>query len=138
MDDNCIFCNIDKNRENEEIIWENDEFIAFLDKRPIKPGHTLLIPKKHADFLFNLDDETYHKIMKTAKKLYNPLRKAMNSRTMGILLSGFEVLHVHLHLVPRDKPGEYNAGLKEASKEELHAVAEKIRDEIKKAGIVGI
>jgi histidine triad (HIT) family protein len=135
MVDSCVFCNISKNRDKEEIIWEDEEFIAFLDRKPIKPGHTLIIPKKHVDFLFNLDDKTYHKLMAIAKKLYNPLIRAMGSKTVGIALSGFEVLHVHLHLVPRDKSGEFNILPKEASKEELHAVADKVRAEIQKAGI---
>lgn len=135
MVESCIFCNIPKNRDKEEIIWEDGEFIAFLDRKPIKPGHILIIPKKHVEFLFDVDYETYIKMMMVAKKLSIPLIKALKSKTVGILLSGFEVLHVHIHLVPRDKPGEFNVMQKEASREELHEVAEKIREEIKKQGI---
>lgn len=135
MGEKCIFCDIPNNRDKEEIVWEDDEFIAFLDRKPIKPGHILIIPKKHVEFLFDVDYETYIKLMMAAKKLSGPLIKAVGSKTVGILLSGFEVLHVHLHLVPRDKPGEFNAVQKEASKEELHEVGEKIRAEIGKAGI---
>jgi histidine triad (HIT) family protein len=129
---NCPFCSISENRAQEEIVWEDKDFIAFLDKKPIKPGHILIIPRKHVKFLFDLDYNTYIKLMTIARKLSDPLIKAMKSKTAGILLSGFEVLHVHLHVVPRNEPGEFMGNPKEASREELHRVAEKIRAEIRK------
>jgi histidine triad (HIT) family protein len=137
MEKKCIFCNFKETRLNEEVIWENEEFIAFLDKRPVKPGHTLLIPKKHIDFLFNLDDESYHRILNVAKRLYQPIIKATGSRTMGMKLSGFTVFHAHIHLIPRDRSGEtfFQTIPPEADKKELREIGDRIRAEIKKIGM---
>jgi len=129
--ENCVFCNI-KDKEDEEIIWENKDFIAFLDKKPITPGHVLLVTKKHVRFLMDTWNELFIKIMKIAKYLNEPIKNAVKSKTVGIMLSGFEVEHVHIHLVPRNKPGEFQNPQEEASKEELNRIADKIRGEIER------
>ena len=65
----CKFCDIINGKIDDYKIWENDKFLAFLDRSPANPGHCMLIPKKHVDYFFDLDDELYHELFKTAKKL---------------------------------------------------------------------
>ncbi len=127
----CTFCEIINKKKDDPIIYENDNFIVIPSLRAICPGHILVIPKKHTDFLFNMQDDEYLELMKLAKKIGKSLQKAYNSKTTGIMLNGFEVLHVHLHLVPRSKFGEIDfKKTKELTKKELQYTAKKIKKEI--------
>jgi histidine triad (HIT) family protein len=98
--DNCRFCQIAQKKVQDYIIYEDEKFMAFLDANPAKPGHCMLIPKKHTDYFFDLEDELYLGLFKTAKKLSEPLRKAMGAKRIGIAVVGFDVPHAHLHLIP--------------------------------------
>ena len=109
-------------------ISENEEFLAFLDIRPINPGHTLVIPKKETDYIFDMEDEALGKLMIYAKKVARAIKKAVPCERVGVMVAGLEVRHVHIHLVPIFGVGDLNfAKAKPASPEELKAVAEKIR-----------
>ena len=124
----CIFCEIIKNKEKEPIIYEDANFIVLPSLRAICPGHIMVIPKEHTDFLFNMKDNEYLELMKLAKKIGKSLQKAYKSKTTGIMLNGLEVLHVHLHLVPRSKFGELDLkNPKELTKKELQRTADKIK-----------
>lgn len=96
----CIFCDIAQHKREDYVVWEDEKFMAFLDINPANPGHCMLIPKNHVDYFFNLDDELYYGLFRTAKKLSEPLRLAMNAKRIGIAVVGFDVPHAHLHLVP--------------------------------------
>jgi len=98
--DNCRFCQIAQKKVQDFVFWEDEDFIAFLDANPAKPGHCMIIPKKHTDYFFDLDDELYLKLFKVAKKLSEPLRKAMDAKRIGLAVVGFDVPHAHLHLIP--------------------------------------
>ncbi len=109
-------------------ILENEKFLAFLDVRPINPGHTLVIPKQEVDYIFDLEDDLLGELVKFAKKAAIPIRKAMPCRKVGMMVAGLEVPHVHIHLVPIFEVGDLNfAKARSASNEELAAAAEKIR-----------
>jgi histidine triad (HIT) family protein len=82
------------------IIAENDEFIAFLDVFPLAKGHTLVVPKKEVDYIFDLDDETYSGLQKFAKQVSHKVRKAIPCERIGVAVIGLEVPHTHIHLVP--------------------------------------
>ena len=131
-DPNCIFCKIGKKEINpERTVWENEDFLAFVDLRPVKDGHLLIIPKDHTDHIFDLDDEKYSEIFQIAKQLSVPLQKAMGSKRVGIVVEGFGIAHCHVHLVPIDKGGELDSkNAHEKDSEELRRVAEKIREAI--------
>ena len=81
-------------------VAEDENFLAFLDIFPVAKGHTLVIPKKEVDYLFDLDDELYLGLQLFAKKVAEGLKKAVPCVKVGILVLGLEVPHAHIHLVP--------------------------------------
>lgn len=109
-------------------ILEDEQYLAFLDIRPINPGHTLVIPKKEIDYLFDLDDELLSGLFIFAKKAAKMIRQAVPCKKVGVMVAGIEVPHAHVHLVPIFEIGDLNfAKAKPASTEELAKIAEKIR-----------
>ncbi len=108
-------------------VAENEDFIAFLDIMPNALGHTLVVPKKEVDKLFDLDDETYAKLFQYSKKVAEALEKAVACERVGLSVIGLEVPHVHVHLIPLNTMADATFGKKEKlSPEEFKAVAEKI------------
>jgi histidine triad (HIT) family protein len=127
----CIFCKIIAGEIPGARIWEDEDFFAFLDINPMNPGHTLLVPKKHHEYLFDVGDPLYSKIFAAAKMLSKPIRKAMGAKRIGVVVEGFLVPHVHIHLVPLHHGGELSfARSKKATPGELDEAAEKIRKEL--------
>ena len=82
------------------IIDENEDFIAFLDVFPLAKGHTLVVPKKEVDYIFDLDEQTYIGLQKFAKKIALKVEKAITCERIGVAVIGLEVPHTHIHLVP--------------------------------------
>ena len=123
----CIFCKIIDGEIPVVKIFEDKKYFAFLDMNPINPGHTLLIPKKHTDYLFDLSDDEYSELMLKAKHLAKILKNKLKSKKIGLIVEGFGVSHVHIHLIPINSMGELNQKrTKPMNKEELNKVAEKI------------
>ena len=81
-------------------ILEDDLFLAFLDINPVAIGHTLIIPKKEIDYIFDLDDHTFSLMNIFAKKVAIALKKSFDCIRVGILVVGTEVPHAHMHLIP--------------------------------------
>ncbi len=81
-------------------VAENDDFIAFLDVNPNAKGHTLVVPKKEVNKLFDLDEQTYNDLMKFSRKVAIALEKTISCKRIGMSVIGLEVPHVHVHLVP--------------------------------------
>jgi len=81
-------------------IYEDEDIIAFLDIRPITPGHTLVVPKKQVEFIWDLDEETYTKLTLAAKKIALHLRKTLIVPYVGEQIIGVDVPHAHIHLIP--------------------------------------
>lgn len=81
-------------------IAEDANYYAFLDINPIAKGHTLIIPKKEVDYLFDLDDESYAGLQLFAKKIAIAIKKAIPCTKVGVAVLGLEVPHAHIHLVP--------------------------------------
>ncbi len=81
-------------------IAEEDRFMAFLDINPLAKGHTLVIPKKEVDNLFDLDDQTYRDLWLFAKKVARSIDECMPCERVGVAVVGLEVPHAHIHLVP--------------------------------------
>src|ERR1035437_5956996 len=84
-------------------IAENERYFAFLDISPLTPGHTLVIPKREVDYLFDLDDEEIAEINVFAKKVAIAIRKAIPCKRIGSAVIGLEVPHAHIHLIPIQK-----------------------------------
>jgi histidine triad (HIT) family protein len=114
-------------------IAEDDQFFAFLDINPVATGHTLVIPKKEVDYIFNLDDALYSGLMLFSKKVAAAIEKAVPCKRIGISVIGLEVPHAHVHLIPLNSMRDINFSLPKMnpSKEELSAVAEKIKAALK-------
>ncbi|GAB3501663.1 HIT family protein [Emticicia fontis] len=109
-------------------IAETDEFLAFLDVFPCAIGHTLVIPKKEIDYLFDLDDDLYTGLMQFAKQIEPAIRKAIPCKRIGVAVIGLEVPHAHVHLIPMNSMGDMNFNNKlKPTQEQLAETAEKIR-----------
>jgi histidine triad (HIT) family protein len=99
-----------------------------LDINPINPGHVLVIPKKHVDYLFDLEDKDYTALFLEAKKVAKGIKSALGPKRVGVAVEGFGVPHAHIHLVPINKGYELNPNnAKPMDKEELKKIGEKIR-----------
>ena len=111
------------------IVAEDERYIAFLDINPLVVGHTLVVPKKEIDFIFDLDDETLAGLNIFSKKVAHAIRKAIPCKRVGVAVIGLEVPHTHVHLVPMNSMGDLNFTRTKLnpSKEELAAAAEKIK-----------
>ncbi|MBL4593274.1 MAG: HIT family protein [Flavobacteriales bacterium] len=90
------------------IIGENDDFIAFLDVFPLAKGHTLVIPKKQVDYIFDLDENTYLALWKFAQKIAAKVENVVECKRIGIAVIGLEVPHAHIHLVPLNNVEDIN------------------------------
>ena len=113
-------------------IAEDEAFFAFLDIHPVAKGHTLIVPKKEIDYLFDLDDETLGGMMIFAKKIAVAIRKALPCVRIGVSVIGLEVPHAHIHLIPIRKESDMHAGHKKEklTPEEFKAVASAIQAQL--------
>jgi len=107
-------------------IAESENYFAFLDINPWEEGHTLVIPKKEVDYIFDLDNQTYEGLMAFSKKVAHAVEKAIPCKRVGLLVEGLEVPHAHVHLIPivkhfipKQKP--------KYSHDELAKIAKRIR-----------
>ncbi len=109
-------------------ILEDENYLAFLDVRPINPGHTLVITKKEIDYIFDVDDKLLAGLMVFAKKVAQMIKKEMPCKKIGVMVAGLEVPHVHIHLIPINSIPDMNfANAKPTGNDELAKVAERIR-----------
>lgn len=107
-------------------VWEDDNHLAFLDIMPIQRGHTLLIPKKAIDYIFDMSDEEYNKLLIAAKTVAKILKRATGAYKIGMIVEGLEVPHVHVKLVPIDQTHSLGTKSGSATQEELKEMQEKI------------
>lgn len=87
-------------------VAENDKFFAFLDINPVNWGHTLVVPKKETDYIFDIDDAELGEMMIFAKRVAKAIRTAIPCRKVGVTVLGLEVPHAHIHLVPLQHEGD--------------------------------
>ena len=133
----CLFCDIAAGRVSAEIVWRGDEALAFLDHRPLFPGHVLLIPEKHVETLADLPAARVGPFFQAAQKLERAVESAMGAEGTFIGVNNHvsqSVPHLHVHIVPRSK----GDGLKGffwprrgyESDEHLREVADRIRQQL--------
>ncbi len=123
--ENCVFCKILKNEIPVFKIWEDDRYLGFLDANPVMPGHVLLIPRKHSDYIFDLEDDEYNELFLAAKKLAKTMKMKLKPKRIGVAIEGFGVPHAHIHLIPINHGHELNpANAKKASIEDLKKMAD--------------
>lgn len=109
------------------IVAEDDSIIAFLDVNPVAKGHTLVVPKKEVDYIFDLDEDLYTSLHLFAKKVALAIKKVVPCKKVGIAVVGLEVPHTHIHLIPLNSMADFNfANKSNPDKEELADIAKKI------------
>ena len=124
-----IFSKIAKGEIHSYKIDENEDFFDFLDINPMAKGHTLVIPKKEVDYIFDLDDEVLAKLNIFAKKIAIAQKEALQCLRIGSMVIGLEVPHAHIHLIPINKESDMslsNPRLK-LSEEEFIEIANAIK-----------
>jgi len=112
-------------------VAETDEFLAFLDVNPNAKGHTLCIPKKEVDKIFDLDEQTYMGLMKFSRTVARAIEKTIPCKRVGISVIGLEVPHVHVHLIPLHSMEDARFTTKKIlTKEEFEATAMAINNNL--------
>jgi diadenosine tetraphosphate (Ap4A) HIT family hydrolase len=110
----CVFCKIVQGEFDSAKIWENEQFLAFLDINPNSKGVTLVASKKHYPaYLFNLDDELCKNFILAAKKVVKVLEKGLGVKRVGLAMEGMGIDHVHLKLYPFYRTEEWDGDIPE-------------------------
>jgi histidine triad (HIT) family protein len=127
--DNCIFCKIISGEIPCYKVYEDENFLAFLDIHPLNPGHTLLIPKKHIQWVD--DYEPYAEFWQTARTLSRIIQSKLNPVIVSYIVYGLGVPHAHIHLVPKYKGDDHVGGIqpnnvKSISPDKMKEIADKI------------
>ena len=109
-------------------IAEDEQFFAFMDINPVAVGHTLVIPKREDDYIFNLEDDEIGAMMVFAKKVAKAIEKAVPCKRIGVAVIGLEVPHAHIHLIPISQEGDMDFKKEHVhmSEEEFRAVQKRI------------
>lgn len=126
----CIFCKIVAKQMPSFTVYEDDKFIAFLDVNPFNPGHTLVVPKQHKRWVFEVEE--FGEYCEIAKKVALATMKALDAWTINFLTMGFAVEHAHIHVVPRFKDDGHpelpdRTKRKKMTKEQLTEIMNRIK-----------
>ncbi|HLO91480.1 MAG: HIT family protein [Chloroflexota bacterium] len=81
-------------------VAESENFLAFLDINPLAEGHTLVIPKRETDYIFDIEEQEYKDLFLFAKRVARAIKKVIPCKKIGVAIIGLEVAHAHIHLVP--------------------------------------
>jgi len=119
-------------------VYEDDHCYAFLDIHPLQKGHTLVVPKlpePEADYIFDLNDETYLDLMRACKVVAKGIKQATGCKRVGVAVLGMEVNHVHVHLIPLNKEKDmvFTNPKLELSSDEMCTIANSIAEAIEAA-----
>ncbi len=135
MPGDCVFCKIVRGELPAHKVYEDEKVVAFLDIYPINPGHTLIVPREHYESLHEVPEDTLAAMIKAAARLAPAILKATGATGYNIVVNvgrsaGQEIMHVHLHIIPR-REGDgchiMHCKRSRASDEELARIAESIR-----------
>ena len=135
--EDCIFCKIVRKELPSYSVFEDENFIAFLDVRPMNPGHTLVCPTRHDRWVWDVPN--IGEYFETTAKIAKALQKTMKTEWIAADIAGMGVAHAHVHLIPRfpgDGHGEFVNGrnVKTIPPDEMRAIAERIRNSLLQAG----
>lgn len=124
-----IFSRIVKGEIPSYKVAEDDNYYAFLDINPLAEGHTLVIPKREEDYIFDLSDEELSGMVVFAKRIAEKQKAAFGCKKVAMVVLGLEVPHAHIHLIPMNSEGDVDFRKEKLSftAEEFVAIAEKIR-----------
>lgn len=131
-DENCIFCKIIAGEIPSTAVYEDEDFRAILDVNPAARGHVIILPKKHAANIFELDEAEASKVFPIAKKIATAVMKTYHCDGVNILqnngeAAGQTVFHLHVHVVPRYYGDGVNIMWKAGETPDLQAVADEIK-----------
>ena len=123
-----LFTKIIKGEIPSHKIYEDEHTYAFLDINPVTPGHTLVIPKKQVEFLWDMDDADYTELLLSAKRIAAHIRDVLEVPYVGVQVEGVEVPHAHIKLIPFTDAAEYRYQPDDAepNHEALAKMAEKL------------
>ena len=126
---NCIFCKIIAGEIPADKIYEDDKILAFLDINPVMPGHVLIIPREHYAMMLDVPDELLGYCFIKAKELMIKTKKAMEVDYISVSVSGIDIPHFHIHLIPRKFNDELPGWpTKTYAEDEMQEIAKKIRN----------
>lgn len=137
----CIFCNIVKQSSDAEIVFENENIIAFLDIAPVNYGHTLVIPKKHFDNFLTVPNDVMQELINATQFLAGAVKRSVNADGFHIISNngdsaGQSVYHFHFHIIPRfnsdftlkPKVKSYSAGSMKEYADQIRSFVSKYRN----------
>lgn len=129
-----IFTRIVKGEIPSYKVAESDKFYAFLDIAPMAKGHTLVIPKREVDYIFDIDDQEYMELQLFAKRVAEAIKEAIPCQRVGVAVLGMEVPHAHIHLVPLQTEADmdFRKSKLQLSTEEFQEIAKRISDAFNK------
>ena len=123
-----VFTKIINKEYSCHLVAEDQFNIAFMDIKPIKKGHVLVVPKKQVNYLFDLNKEEYQSLWAFVRIVAKGLKKSINCNRIGVSVVGFEVPHAHVHLIPINKIEDmYFNNIVKLTNEEFISVADKIK-----------
>ncbi|MGB9667403.1 MAG: HIT family protein [Thermosulfidibacteraceae bacterium] len=133
----CVFCRIVKGELPSTKIYEDENFLAFLDIAPVNKGHTLVIPKKHSETFLDLTPVEAGKLFEVVNKVAKAVKESLDADGLNILVncgeaSGQEVFHVHVHIIPRFYTDGFRLGWRKEkyAEGEMESFAKKIREKL--------
>jgi histidine triad (HIT) family protein len=130
--EDCVFCRIARKEEHASFVYENKDVVAFLDSRPVNEGHTLVVPRKHYENIFEVPDEEVANLFKIVKKMAYGISKSEKADGISIVQNNGEaahqiVFHFHVHIIPRYEGQDSHRPRGTVEQNELDRVAAKIR-----------
>ncbi|MFZ1357289.1 MAG: HIT family protein [Saprospiraceae bacterium] len=127
-----IFAKIINGEIPSHKVYEDDNFLAFLDIRPMVKGHTLVIPKKEVDYLFDMNPEEYTSLLLAAQKVAKGIKKSVPCTKVGMTVIGLEVPHAHVHLMPINNVADmsFKNPVVEMTQSEMNQLAQLINKNI--------
>ena len=127
-----IFAKIINGEIPSHKVYEDENFLAFLDIRPMVTGHTLVIPKKEVDYLFDMNPEEYTSLLLAAQKVAKGIKKSVPCTKVGMTVIGLEVPHAHVHLMPINNVGDmsFKNPVVEMTQSEMNQLAQLINKNI--------
>jgi len=127
-----VFSQIINRKIPSNIVFENEDYIAFMDIMPIQKGHVLVVPKLEVDNIFDLPLDIYNGLFSFARQVSFAMQKVIDCKRIGISVIGFEVSHAHIHLIPINSISDMNfKNKKTIKKDEIELIAYKISKEVK-------
>jgi diadenosine tetraphosphate (Ap4A) HIT family hydrolase len=130
--EDCVFCRIARKEEHASFVYEDTDVVAFLDSRPVSEGHTLVVPRKHYENIFEVPDEEVANLFKIVKKLACDILRSEKAEGISIVQNNGEaahqiVFHFHVHIIPRHAGQDSHRPRGTVEQNELDMVAAKIR-----------